>query len=160
MFDASFFVAVSFFTVIGVFVYLKLPSRVLSGLDEKAAQIRNELEQAAALREEAQNVLAQYEAQRNAAEKQAEEIVIEARAAAERMAQEAKIKIEEQIARRTAQAEEKIARAEAAMVKEVRAVVTHKAIAVASEILKTELTDADRGALAETAIADLSKHFH
>lgn len=160
MFDATFFVAVSFFTVIGAFIYLKLPARLLSGLDAKADQIRAELEQAKALREEAQNVLAEYEAQRNAAEKQAEEIVTEAKAAAERMAAEAKVKIEEQLVRRTAQAEEKIARAEASMIKEIRTVVTERAIAAAAEVLKEQLTDADRSALAEASIADLNKHFH
>ena len=160
MFDASFFVAVAFFTVIGAFIYLKLPSRLLAGLDAKAEQIRAELEQAKALRSEAENVLAEYEAQRNAAEKHAEEIVTEAKAAAERMAADAKVKIEEQLVRRTAQAEEKIARAEASMIKEIRTVVTQRAIAAAAEVLKEQLTDAERVALVEASIADLNKHFH
>ncbi len=46
MFDESFFVAVSFFTVIGAFIYLKLPSKLMQALDEKSAEIARELDDA------------------------------------------------------------------------------------------------------------------
>ncbi len=46
MFDESFFVAVSFFTVIGAFIYLKLPSKLMQVLDEKSAEIAKELDDA------------------------------------------------------------------------------------------------------------------
>ena len=57
MFDESFFVAVSFFTVIGAFIYLKLPSKLMQALDEKSAEIARELDDAKALRAEAEKVL-------------------------------------------------------------------------------------------------------
>ncbi len=62
MFDESFFVALSFVTVIGAFLYLKLPQRLLSALDTKSAEIADALEQARKLREDAEALLADYEA--------------------------------------------------------------------------------------------------
>ena len=62
MFDESFFVAVSFFTVIGAFIYLKLPSKLMQALDEKSAEIARELDDAKALRAEAEKEAAAAEA--------------------------------------------------------------------------------------------------
>jgi len=90
MFDESFFVALAFFTVIGAFIYLGLPKKLLHALDEKSTEIADELEQARTLRSEAEKVLADYEAQRKQAEKQAEEIVAQAKQSAERTASEAR----------------------------------------------------------------------
>ena len=84
MFDESFFVAVSFFTVIGAFIYLKLPSKLMQALDEKSAEIAKELDDAKALRAEAEKVLADYEDQRKQAEAQAEKIIAEAKNMAEK----------------------------------------------------------------------------
>ena len=86
MFDESFFVAVSFFTVIGAFIYLKLPSKLMQALDEKSAEIAKELDDAKALRAEAEKVLADYEEQRKQAEAQAEKIIAEAKNMAEKTA--------------------------------------------------------------------------
>ena len=91
MFDESFFVALSFATVIGAFLYLRLPRRVLQSLDDKAAAIESELDEARKLREQAAQVLSDYQTQAQQAEKQAEEIVTLARESAERTAAEAKV---------------------------------------------------------------------
>ena len=90
MFDESFFVAAAFFTVIGAFIYLKLPSKLMQSLDEKSAQIAKELDDAKALRAEAEKVLADYEEQRKQAEAQAEQMIADAKASAESTAAEAR----------------------------------------------------------------------
>lgn len=156
MFDESFYVALSFFTVIGFFLYLGLPKKLLGALDAKRDEIKDELDSAKKLREEAEDLLSQYEAKRNAAEQQAEQIVADARENAERLAAEAKDKIAAQLERRTQQAEEKIARAEAAVIKEVRSAVTNVAIAAASGLIEQNLTDERSEQLLKKDISSLS----
>ncbi|MBE8219856.1 MAG: ATP F0F1 synthase subunit B, partial [Alphaproteobacteria bacterium] len=95
--DESFYVAVSFATIIALFIYLRIPQRILQALDDKTDEIKKELEAAQHLREEAQALLKTYQAQGKQAEKQAAELIANARAAAERQANEATQVMERQI---------------------------------------------------------------
>ena len=155
MFDESFFVALSFVTVIGAFLYLKLPQRLLSALDTKSAEIADALEQARKLREDAEALLADYEARRKSAEQQAEEIVTEARATAERLAEEARVAMQAQLERRTQQAESKIARAEEQLVGEVRAAITRLAVDTAAHLIETGMSAQQANSLIEQNISEL-----
>lgn len=159
MFDESFFVALAFAVVIGVFFYLRLPGKLVAALDDRAEQIRNELAQAKKLREDAEALLAEYEAKRNAAEQQAEQIVTDARNSAEALAAEAKQKIEDSLERRTQQAQDKIARAEANMVKEVRLAVTSIAVAAAENVIRDTLSEEQKQALVQANLAEIDSQF-
>ena len=156
MFDESFFVALSFATVIGAFLYLRLPRRVLQSLDDKAAAIESELDEARKLREQAAHVLADYQTQAQQAEKQAEEIVTLAREAAERTAAEAKVAMEAQMQRRAAQAELKIARSEEKLMKEVRTAIASLAIDAAAQLVADGLSAEKAKQLVDDSIDGLS----
>jgi F-type H+-transporting ATPase subunit b len=54
---------------------MKVPGMIASALDKRADKIRNELEEARKLREEAQALLAEYQKKRKEAEKEAADIV-------------------------------------------------------------------------------------
>ena len=58
MFDATFFVAVSFFLFVGFVVWAGFPTLVLNALDERSEAIQKELDEARILHEEAQSLLA------------------------------------------------------------------------------------------------------
>lgn len=156
MFDESFFVALSFATVIGAFFYLGLPRKVMQSLDEKSAEIAAQLAEAKALREEAEKVLADYEAQRKQAEKQAEEIVAQAKETAERTAIEAREAMQAALERRTAQAESKIARAEEQLQSEVRAAITALAVNAAAHLVASGMKPDTANKLIDENIDDLS----
>ena len=156
MFDESFFVALSFATVIGAFLYLRLPRRVLQSLDDKAAAIESELDEARKLREQAAQVLADYQTQAQQAEKQAEEIVTLARESAERTAAEAKVAMEAQMQRRAAQAELKIARSEEKLIKEVRTAIASLAIDAAAQLVAAGLSAEKAKQLVDDSIDGLS----
>ena len=155
MFDESFFVALSFATVIGAFLYLRLPRRVLQSLDDKAAAIESELDEARKLREQAAQVLADYQTQAQQAEKQAEEIVTLARESAERTAAEAKVAMEAQMQRRAAQAELKIARSEEKLMKEVRTAIASLAIDAAAQLVADGLSAEKAKQLVDDSIDEL-----
>ena len=156
----EFWVLVSFVLFIGLLLYLGVPGKVAAMLDERAARISIELEQARKLREEAQGLLADYERKRRDAEKEAEAIIAQAREEAEAFAVETRQKLTETVERRGRMAEEKIAQAEAQAVKEVRAAAAELAIAAATRIIADEVRGAKADQLVETSIANLKDKLH
>ena len=160
MFDESFFVAAAFFTVIGAFIYLKLPSKLMQSLDEKSAQIAKELDDAKALRAEAEKVLADYEEQRKQAEAQAEQMIADAKASAESTAAEARAAMQAAMERRTKQAGEKIARAQENLEKEVRAAIASLAVDAAAHLVATGMTDEMAQKLVDGNIAELGERLN
>ena len=61
-FDATFWVAVSFFLFVGVLLYFKVPQKIFTSLDESINKIKKDIEEAEKLKEEAKNILSDYEA--------------------------------------------------------------------------------------------------
>ena len=119
--DATFWATVALFIFIGILIYMKVPGMLARSLDERAERIRNEIEDARRLREEAQQLLAEYQRKRREAEQEAADIVSAAKREADMLLDEAKARTEEYVARRTTLAEQKIAQAERDAVNDVRA---------------------------------------
>ncbi len=59
--DATFWVAVSFFIFLGVLVYFKIPQKIKIALDENILNIKNQINEAEKLKEEAKNILSEHE---------------------------------------------------------------------------------------------------
>ncbi|MCO6388365.1 F0F1 ATP synthase subunit B [Aliihoeflea sp. 40Bstr573] len=140
--DATFWATVGLVIFIGIIVYLKVPGKIGSTLDQRAERIRNELEEARRLREEAQQLLAEYQRKRKEAEQEAGDIVAAAKREASHLVEEAKARTQEYVARRTTLAEQKIAQAERDAVNAVRSNAVDIAVAAAAKLLE-ERADAD-----------------
>ena len=61
-FDATFWVAVSFFIFLGVLFYFKVPQKIFGALDESINKIKKDIDEAEKLKEAAKNILSEYEA--------------------------------------------------------------------------------------------------
>lgn len=146
-------VAVAFVLFVGLGIYLKVPAMLAKMLDERADKIGKELAEARKLREEAQALLAEYQKKRAEAEKDAANIVAQAKIEAEVYSVETRKKLAETIERRTKQAAQKIAQAEAAAIKEVRSTATEAAIAAASRLVGEAVQGAKGGKLIDESIA-------
>ena len=131
----EFWVAVAFVVLMIVFIYVGVPGVVTKALDHRADRIKAELDDARRLKQEAANLLQEYQARRASAEREAQDIVAAAKVDAERIASEAKTKMEDFVARRTKTAENKIALAEAQALADVRAAAADAAVTAASTIL-------------------------
>lgn len=153
--DTSFWVLVAFVIVIGVFVRAGVHKMIVSGLDKRGRTIADEINEARKMREEAQELLAQYQRRQREAEGEAEAIIEQAKKDAQRMAVEARDKINEQMDRRAKAAEDKIARAEAQALSEVRGQTADLAIAAAREIIRERMDGGAQTAFADKAIAGL-----
>ena len=73
--DATFWVAISFFIFVGVLIYIKVPQKINSTLTEKIYEIKKELEEAEKLKEEAKNLLSNYESKIIKSKKESKEII-------------------------------------------------------------------------------------
>ena len=102
-------------------------------------------------------MLADYERRQRQAEKEAENIIVQAKAEAERLADETRIKLEASLERRMKLAEDKIAQAEVQALKEVRIQAAEIAIAAAGKIIAGEFSKKDASSLVDANIKDLKK---
>jgi len=142
-------VAIAFVILMAVFVWLGIHRTVLTALDHRAQRIKAELDDARRLKDEAAKLLADYQARRASAEREAQEIVTNAKAEAERIATEAKSRMEDFVARRTKTAETKIALAEAQALADVRAAAAEAAVTAASTVLSQSV----KGSVADDLLA-------
>ncbi|MBE8220429.1 MAG: hypothetical protein HAW65_03885, partial [Alphaproteobacteria bacterium] len=101
-------------------------------------------------------LLKTYQAQGKQAEKQAAELIANARAAAERQANEATQVMERQIEQRTKQAEERIIRSQEELSKEVRAAITTLAIEAGRELIAQGVSAKEAEDIIEKNIAEIS----
>jgi len=153
--DATFWALVALIIFLGIVVYMKVPGMLAKSLDARADRIRNELEEARRLREEAQQLLAEYQRKRKEAEKEAADIVAAAKREAEMLSAEARQRTEEYVARRTALAENKIAQAERDAVNEVRARAVDIAVEAAGRLLAERVDTKVSGDLFKSALKDV-----
>lgn len=153
--SAEFWVGVSFVVFLAILAYYKVPALIAKALDDRAAVIRKELDEARRLREEAQNLLSDYQKKHRNVGQEAEAIIAQARRDAEAYAHETRTALSDSLERRTRQAEEKIARAETQAVDEVRSAAVDAALAAAERILREKASGAAGAALVDESIRGL-----
>jgi len=158
--DPEFWVAVAFVVVVVGIGGFKLRPQVAKALDDRASRIKTELDEAKALRDEAEQKLAEYQRKQRDALKEAEAIGAHAKAEAGRIGKQAASDLEAAIERRTRQAEEKIAQEQAKALAEVRSVAVDVAIAAARQIIAEQLDAQSGGALIDQAISALPQQLH
>ncbi len=158
--NTNFVVLVSFLLFLGVLVYLKVPGLLGGMLDKRAEGIQSDLDEARALREEAQTILASYERKQKDVHEQSERIIATARQEATDAAEKAKQDLKNSIARRLAAAEDQIASAEASAIKEVRDQAIAIAVAAAKDVIAKQMTAAEGNKLIDDAIAQVQAKLH
>ncbi|MCP1198265.1 ATP F0F1 synthase subunit B [Notoacmeibacter sp. MSK16QG-6] len=135
--QATWWVFAALIMFLALLGYLGVHKTLAKVLDGRAERIRNELDEARELREEAQGVLAELQRKRREAEEEAEQIVASAKREAESIRKEAAEKSQEYLERRTASAEQKIAQAETDAISAVR----NRAIEIATAAARRVISD-------------------
>ena len=59
--DATFWVTISFFIFLGILIYFKIPQKIKETLEQNILNIKNEINEAEKLKEDAKNILAEHE---------------------------------------------------------------------------------------------------
>ncbi len=129
------FVSLAMAVFIVILLVKKVPALIARGLDGKIAQIREQLDEAAKLRAEAEALKAEYQAKIASAEKDTAAMRAGAQTEAKQLIEDAKTEATALVARRKKMAEDKIAAAERAAVAEVRAKAASAATAAAAALI-------------------------
>lgn len=148
-------VSVAMVVLIAVFIWKKVPGLIAGGLDSKIAAIRSQLDEAKALRAEAEALRDEYQAKIAGAEKDAQAMMDNARREADAIVEKAEADSSAMVERRKKMAEDKIAAAEREAIDEVRATAVLAATKASRKLIADKHdAEADK-ALADEVIAAL-----
>ena len=128
---------------------------ITSSLDKKIDEIRAKIEEATKLREEAQDILAAHKRKLSDAEKEADDIINQAREEAQTLRKTLAEDLENALQRREKLAMDRIAQAETDAQEEVRALTTEIALAAARGLLTDAVQNDKADALINDAIKEL-----
>lgn len=148
-------VSLAMLVLFGVFIWKKVPSIVVRGLDAKIAEIKQQLDEAKSLRAEAEALRDQYAAKIAGAEKDAEAMMASAHEEASAILARAETDSTAMVARRQRMAEDKIAAAERTAIAEVKAQTVLAAAAAARRVIAERHDGEADKPLADQVIASL-----
>lgn len=152
--EAGFWFLVSFvlfFVVFGPRIWKPLSAM----LDARADRIRMELDEAARLRREAEQMLEDATREREQAYAEANALIEQTRKQAEELANKARLDAEDMLRRREQMARDRIAAAERAAVEEVRAAAVDAAFEGARHVIGDSLEDTKAASFIDAAISEL-----
>lgn len=160
MFESLFFwEALAFVIFVGA-LFKPVRNKVLGLLDQRILAIRNEIEEAEQLREQAQSTLASFQRKQRDVAQEAEQILAHAKEEAARIHQQGLKDLETMMARRQRMAEESIRQAELEAAHEIRGRAVELAVASAAKILGENLDSSKANALIDQAVAELPAKLH
>ena len=148
-------VALAMTVLLLVMVWKKVPGLITSGLDSSIAQIKKQLDEAQALRAEAEALRKEYADKIAGAEKEAAEMIEHAKGEAEAIVAKAAEDTTALIKRREKMAEDKIAAAERGAIDELRAKTAAAAAGAAQALIAAKHDAKADKSLVDEAIAGL-----
>ena len=158
--NTDFVVLCAFILFAGALIYFGVPGMIGRMLDDRANTIKNSLDEARLLREEAQALLASYEAKSREVAAQSARIVEAAKAEATAAATQAKADLAKSIARKLAAAEEQIESAVKSAESAVRDRAITVSVSVAAEVLKAQMTADQAAASIDVSIGQVAARLH
>lgn len=159
MLDEKFWVAVAF--VAFIWLVWKPVARIIARvLDERSEAIRNELEEAVRLREEAQVALAAYQKKQRESMKEADEILRKTREEAQRLQAKAEDELRRSLEERMKLALEKISQSETKALQDVQNHIADMAIGAARLIIQEQISKGAGQDLIKLAMADIERKIH
>jgi len=147
----EFWVAVAFVIFVAA-AARPLSRQIVAALDARGGRIRDEIEEAQALREEAQKLLADSKRKQRDAIKESEEILAHAKVEAKRLREQAKADLDAALQRREQSAMDKIAQAEANALRDVRDRAVEIALSATAGLIAANLDDKKHAAIVDQSI--------
>ena len=137
--DATFWVAVSFFVFIGLLLYFKIPQKVDRSLIENINKIKYDLENAEKLKDEAKNILSEYETKVSKSKDEIKNLIDKAKDQAEKTVIKTNDEFHKIIENRKKISEEKIKQMKKQAIKEVRNYSIKIAVQSVEKIIKNSI---------------------
>ena len=155
--NATVWVSIAMLVFLGILVWKGVPGAIAAMLDKRIAEISKQLNEAEALRLDAESLKAEYEAKLATATKEADDMRARAASEAETLVAKAKADATALIGRRKQMAEDRIAAAEATALTEVRSAAAKAATAAAAALIAEKHDASADKALVDQAIASVAK---
>ena len=139
VFDATFWVAISFIIFFGVLIYLKVPLKINEILNKLIVDIKNELQESEKLRKETKLFLDQSQAKLNTASDETKVIMKNAKKDADIMVQQIKDKFNKSAEIKKRLTEEKITQMKEQALKQIKITSIDIAVTSVEKIIKNTI---------------------
>lgn len=135
--NTDFVVSIAFVAFLAIMIYVKVPSKIGSLLDNRSKTIEDEINNANSILEESKTLLAELEREHKINIEKAKTIVTDAENEAKNMLSEAKKEVRLSIQRKVKLAEDQIKATEASVVKSIKdRAIDHSIAITEAELLK------------------------
>ena len=137
--DATFWVAVSFFIFFGLLVYLKVPQKINSSLNNQIDRMKKELNEAEKLKVEAKNLLSNYKNKIDKSKKEVLEIINLAKKDSEKNILERTEKFHQAMENKKKNTEQKIVQMKENALKEIKNISVKISVDAVEHLIKNSI---------------------
>ena len=137
--DATFWVAISFLIFVGVIIYFKVPQKIDDSLNESIKKIKENLDNDEKLKDEAKNILSQYDSKVSKSKEEIKNLITDAKNQAEQNIIKTNEEFHKVIENRKKSAEEKIKQMKVQAIKDVKNSSVDIAISSVEKIIKNSI---------------------
>ena len=137
--DATFWVAVSFLIFVGVIFYFKVPQKIDDSLNESIKKIKESLDDAEKLKDEAKNILSEYDSKVSKSKEEIKNLISSAKNQAEKNIIKTNEEFHRVVENRKKSAEEKIGQMKIQAIKDVKNSSVDIAIGSVEKIIKNSI---------------------
>ena len=137
--DATFWVTVSFFIFMGILIYFKIPQKVKEILEQNILSIKNQIDEAEKLKEDAKNILTEHERKISNSKREVKEMISKANEEAEKNVINANKAFHNLIENKKKNAEERIRQLKNQAEKDIKNASVKIAIESVEKLIKNSL---------------------
>ena len=137
--DATFWVMISFFIFIGLLVYFKIPQKIKTTLEENINNIKNQIDEADKLKEDAKNILTDHEKKISSSKAEVKQMVNKASEEAEKNVIKTNQDFHNLMESRKKNAEERIKQLKNQAVKDIKNASVKIAIESVEKLIKNSI---------------------
>ena len=139
LFDATFWVAVSFFTFFGLLAYFKIPQKINELLNKQISEIKNEIGESEKLRNEAKDLLENSQNKLNSADDEGNKIIDQVKKDSERLVIEMNDKFHKSADTKKSLTQSKINQMKETAIKEIKDTSIRVAVDSVKKIISTSI---------------------
>ena len=137
--DATFWVTISFFIFLGILIYFKIPQKVKETLEQNISNIKNQINEAEKLKEDAKNILTEHEKKISNSKNKVKEMINKANEEAEKNIIRTNEEFHKLMENRTKSVEQRIRQLKDQAVKDIKNTSVKIAIMSVEKLIKNSL---------------------
>ena len=137
--DATFWVMISFFVFIGLLVYFKIPQKIKITLNQNISNIKNQIDEADKLKEDAKNILTEHEKKISNSKAEVKQMISRANEEAEKIVIKTNQDFHNLMESRKKNAEERIKQLKNQAIKDIKNAAVKIAIQSVEKLIKNSM---------------------